>query len=51
VWSGHLGKPIATIGKEELGPAVSIAISPQQDLVAIGYHSGFIKVHDVLSGK
>ncbi|XP_053406458.1 telomerase protein component 1-like [Mercenaria mercenaria] len=50
VWSGHLGKPIITVGTEQLGPAVSIAISPQQDLVAIGYHSGVIKVHDVLSG-
>ena len=51
VWSGHLGKPIITVGKEELGPAVSIAISPQQDVVAIGYHSGVIKVHDVQTGK
>ncbi|KAJ8317249.1 hypothetical protein KUTeg_005153 [Tegillarca granosa] len=51
VWSGHLGKPVYCMGEESHGAAVSIALSPEGDSVATGYHEGQIRVFDVLSGK
>ncbi|KAL4232139.1 hypothetical protein ACF0H5_009714 [Mactra antiquata] len=50
VWSGHLGKPLSVIGDSDLGPAVSVAISPLKEYIAIGYHSGLVRIHDVISG-
>lgn len=49
MWSGHLGKPLSTIEEPETGAAVSVAISPDRETVAIGYHSGYISIH-IVSG-
>lgn len=50
VWSGNLGKPIIQFGEEELGPAMSVAISSQRTTLAVGYHSGMVKTFDILTG-
>ena len=39
-----------TLGNEDLGPAMSVAIAPNKELVAVGYHSGMIKTFDIFSG-
>ena len=51
VWSGNLGKPVTKFGNEELGPAMSVAISHQRATLAVGYHSGEVRTYDVLTGK
>ncbi|KAK3095524.1 hypothetical protein FSP39_015646 [Pinctada imbricata] len=50
VWSGHLGKPINSFGTEEDGAAKSVALSPNGEILAVGYHEGFIKLYDTLTG-
>ena len=51
VWSGNLGKPVTKFGNEELGPAMSVAISHQRATLAVGYHSGEVRTYDILTGK
>ncbi|XP_021378535.1 telomerase protein component 1-like [Mizuhopecten yessoensis] len=50
VWSGHLGLPTLKIGEEGGEPIVAVRFDPDCTVVALGYHSGTVKVFDVLSG-
>ena len=51
VWSGHLGKPVASLGQEEDGPAMTVSIHPGGESVAVGYHSGVVRAYDIMSGE
>ncbi|XP_064601394.1 LOW QUALITY PROTEIN: telomerase protein component 1-like [Liolophura sinensis] len=48
VWSAHLGKLLHSL-EDEVIP-VSVALSPDGTSVAVGYHSGQVRVFDVESG-
>ncbi|XP_064629950.1 telomerase protein component 1-like [Lineus longissimus] len=50
VWSGNLGKPVCTLGEEEFGPVTCVSLDCWGEKVAAGYHSGHIRMFDILSG-
>ncbi|KAK3603040.1 hypothetical protein CHS0354_037788 [Potamilus streckersoni] len=50
VWSGHLGKQVPCIGDESFGPAMSVAIAPDGQSIAVGYHEGDVRIFDILTG-
>lgn len=50
VWSGDLGVPLHCLHEEKHGAATSVSISPSGLSVAIGFHQGFVVVHDVNTG-
>lgn len=50
VWSGHMGKRVAMIGREN-DMATAVALDTLADTVAVGYHSGIIRVFQASIGK
>lgn len=51
VWSGDLGIPLGILGSTKNGPATSVSLSPDGTAVAVGYHSCYVRVFDVTTGK
>ncbi|KAG8509749.1 Telomerase protein component 1, partial [Galemys pyrenaicus] len=51
VWSGSLGQPRGCLGSSPLSPALSVALSPEGDLVAVGYRADGIRVYGISSGS
>ena len=50
MWSGELGIPLHVLGSEENGAATSVSLSQDGSTVAVGYHSGYVRVYDVGTG-
>ncbi|KAM4808045.1 telomerase protein component 1 [Rhinophrynus dorsalis] len=51
VWSGGLGRLRGQVGRESIcSPALSIAVSPSKQLLAVGYHSDCVSVYRVNTG-
>uniref|UniRef100_A0A8C3WJJ7 Telomerase associated protein 1 n=1 Tax=Catagonus wagneri TaxID=51154 RepID=A0A8C3WJJ7_9CETA len=51
VWSGSLGRPRGCLGTTPLSPALSVALSPDGDRVAVGYQADGIWIHRISSGS
>uniref|UniRef100_A0A671FNJ2 Telomerase protein component 1 n=1 Tax=Rhinolophus ferrumequinum TaxID=59479 RepID=A0A671FNJ2_RHIFE len=51
VWSGSLGRPRGCLGSLSLSPALSVALSPHGDLVAVGYRADGIRIYETSSGS
>ncbi|KAK2103886.1 Telomerase protein component 1 [Saguinus oedipus] len=51
VWSGSLGRPRGYLGSLSLSPALSVALSPDGDQVAVGYRADVIKIYKISSGS
>ncbi|XP_048211653.1 telomerase protein component 1 [Perognathus longimembris pacificus] len=51
VWSGSLGQPRGHLGSLPLSPALSVALSPAGDHVAVGYRADGIKIFRISSGS
>lgn len=51
MWSGDLGIPLGILGSTKNGPATSVSLSPDGTAVAVGYHSSYVRVFDVTTGK
>nr|XP_002753746.3 telomerase protein component 1 isoform X2 [Callithrix jacchus] len=51
VWSGSLGRPRGYLGSLSLSPALSVALSPDGDQVAVGYRADGIKIYKISSGS
>uniref|UniRef100_A0A2K5S4C8 Telomerase protein component 1 n=1 Tax=Cebus imitator TaxID=2715852 RepID=A0A2K5S4C8_CEBIM len=51
VWSGSLGQPHGYLGSLSLSPALSVALSPDGDQVAVGYRADGIKIYKISSGS
>ncbi|XP_037690358.1 telomerase protein component 1 isoform X2 [Choloepus didactylus] len=51
VWSGSLGRPRGCLGSCSLSPALSVALSPDGDQVAVGYRVDGIRIYRVSSGS
>uniref|UniRef100_A0A8D2AMB6 Telomerase associated protein 1 n=1 Tax=Sciurus vulgaris TaxID=55149 RepID=A0A8D2AMB6_SCIVU len=51
VWSGSLGQPRGCLGSLPLSPALSVALSPDGDLVAVGYRADGITIYKISSGS
>ncbi|XP_036151924.1 telomerase protein component 1 isoform X1 [Myotis myotis] len=51
VWSGSLGRPRGCLGSLSLSPALSVALSPDGDQVAVGYRADGIRVYKMSSGS
>ncbi|XP_042557018.1 telomerase protein component 1 [Dipodomys spectabilis] len=51
VWSGSLGQPRGQLGSLPLSPALSVAISPSGDDVAVGFRADGIKIFRISSGS
>ncbi|XP_047396054.1 telomerase protein component 1 isoform X2 [Sciurus carolinensis] len=51
VWSGSLGQPRGCLGSLPLSPALSVALSPDGDLVAVGYRADGIRIYKISSGS
>ncbi|XP_019487936.1 PREDICTED: telomerase protein component 1 [Hipposideros armiger] len=51
VWSGSLGRPRGCLGSLSLSPALSVALSPHGELVAVGYRADGIRIYAVSSGS
>ncbi|XP_019665763.2 telomerase protein component 1 isoform X1 [Ailuropoda melanoleuca] len=51
VWSGSLGRPRGCLGSLSLSPALSVALSPDGDRVAIGYRADGIRIYKIASGS
>nr|XP_010947996.1 telomerase protein component 1 isoform X1 [Camelus bactrianus] len=49
VWSGSLGRPRGCLGSPALSPALSVALSPDGDRVAVGYRADGIRVYGIPS--
>ncbi|XP_072818855.1 telomerase protein component 1 isoform X2 [Vicugna pacos] len=49
VWSGSLGRPRGCLGSPALSPALSVALSPDGDRVAVGYRADGIRVYRIPS--
>lgn len=45
-----MGKPKGTIGDQDYGPVMSVAIDTSGAVVAAGYHEGQIRTFDLASG-
>lgn len=50
VWSGSLGRPRGHLGSLPLSPALSVALSPDGDRVAVGYRADGIRIYKISSG-
>ncbi|XP_069340966.1 telomerase protein component 1 [Eulemur rufifrons] len=50
VWSGSLGRPRGCLGSPSFSPALSVALSPDGDQVAIGYRADGIRIYKISSG-
>ena len=50
VWSGSLGRPRGCLGSPHLSPALSVALSPDGDQVAVGYRADGIRIYRISSG-
>lgn len=50
VWSGHMGKRVAMIGRDN-DMATAVALDTLADTVAVGYHSGIVRVFLASIGK
>uniref|UniRef100_A0A2K6BX95 Telomerase protein component 1 n=1 Tax=Macaca nemestrina TaxID=9545 RepID=A0A2K6BX95_MACNE len=51
VWSGSLGRPRGDLGSLPLSPALSVALSPDGDRVAVGYRADGIRIYKMSSGS
>uniref|UniRef100_M3Z351 Telomerase associated protein 1 n=1 Tax=Mustela putorius furo TaxID=9669 RepID=M3Z351_MUSPF len=51
VWSGSLGQPRGCLGSLSLSPALSVALSPDGDRVAVGYRADGIRIYKIASGS
>ncbi|KAM6181674.1 telomerase protein component 1 [Erethizon dorsatum] len=51
VWSGSLGRPRGCLGSLPLSPALSVALSPDSEQVAVGYRTDGIKIYKIPSGS
>ncbi|XP_063571503.1 telomerase protein component 1 isoform X2 [Pongo abelii] len=51
VWSGSLGRPRGLLGSLSLSPALSVALSPDGDQVAVGYRADGIRIYKISSGS
>ncbi|KAM7158808.1 telomerase protein component 1 isoform 1-T4 [Molossus nigricans] len=51
VWSGSLGRPRGCLGSLSLSPALSVALSPDGDRVAVGYRADGIRIYRITSGS
>ncbi|XP_005560731.3 telomerase protein component 1 isoform X1 [Macaca fascicularis] len=51
VWSGSLGRPRGDLGSLPLSPALSVALSPDGDRVAVGYRADGIRIYKISSGS
>ncbi|XP_029397594.1 telomerase protein component 1 [Mus pahari] len=51
LWSGFLGRPRGCLGSLPLSPALSVALNPDGDLVAVGYREDGIKIYKISSGS
>ncbi|XP_037358827.1 telomerase protein component 1 [Talpa occidentalis] len=49
VWSGSLGQPRGCLGSFPLSPALSVALSPHGDQVAVGYRADGIRIYRISS--
>jgi WD40 repeat protein len=45
-----MGKPLHCLGEESDGQVKSVALSPDGETLAVGYHEGFIRFYDVPTG-
>lgn len=50
MWSGSLGRPRGCLGSLSLSPALSVALSPDGDQVAVGYRADGIRIYKISSG-
>ncbi|XP_053452149.1 telomerase protein component 1 isoform X2 [Nycticebus coucang] len=50
VLSGSLGRPRGYLGSLSLSPALSVALSPDGDQVAVGYRADGIRIYKISSG-
>ena len=50
MWSGELGIPLHVLGSEENGAATSVSLPQDGTTVAVGYHTGYVRVYDVGTG-
>lgn len=50
MWSGSLGRPRGCLGSLSLSPALSVALSPRGDLVAVGYRADGIRIYEISPG-
>ncbi|KAM9715164.1 telomerase protein component 1 isoform 1-T1 [Dama dama] len=51
VWSGSLGRPRGCLGCPHLSPALSVALSPDGDQVAVGYRADGIRIYRISSAS
>ncbi|XP_060002650.1 telomerase protein component 1 isoform X3 [Lagenorhynchus albirostris] len=51
VWSGSLGRPRGRLGCPSLSSALSVALSPDGDQVAVGYRADGIRIYTISSGS
>ncbi|XP_036094988.1 telomerase protein component 1 isoform X1 [Rousettus aegyptiacus] len=51
VWSGSLGRPCGCLGSLSLSPALSVALSPDGDWVAVGHRADGIRIYKISSGS
>ncbi|KAL1781119.1 telomerase protein component 1 [Sigmodon hispidus] len=51
LWSGFLGRPRGCLGSLPLSPALSVALHPDGDQVAVGYREEGIKIYNISSGS
>ncbi|XP_058149817.1 telomerase protein component 1 isoform X1 [Dasypus novemcinctus] len=49
VWSGSLGRPCGCLGSPSLSPALSVALSPDGDRVAVAYRADGIRIYRISS--
>jgi len=50
VWSGSLGQSVAHIGDKSNGPAVCVALHADGKQVVAGFHSGSVRLYDIITG-
>lgn len=50
MWSGSLGRPCGCLGSLSLSPALSVALSPDGDWVAVGHRADGIRIYKISSG-
>uniref|UniRef100_A0A8C9PQQ8 Telomerase associated protein 1 n=1 Tax=Spermophilus dauricus TaxID=99837 RepID=A0A8C9PQQ8_SPEDA len=51
VWSGSLGQPWGCLGSLPVSPALSVALSPDGDRVAVGYRADGIRIYKISPGS
>lgn len=50
VWSGHLGKMQKSYGTEFKSPALSVSVSPEGTMLAVGHQSETVKIYSFPEG-